>query len=107
MGDAAWAAAQAAGLRLSLAEAIAEARAMVPQPAVAGDQPGSNADSLLTSREAEVLRLLVEGHSDREIAETLFVTRATASKHVSNILAKLGVDSRGAAAAQALRDALI
>jgi DNA-binding CsgD family transcriptional regulator len=53
-----------------------------------------------------VLRLLVEGRSDREIAEQLFISRRTASKHVEAILAKLGVRSRGAAAAEAMRRGL-
>lgn len=57
----------------------------------------------LTAREREVLALLVEGRTNREIGEALFITEKTASVHVSNILGKLGVTSRGAAAAQALR----
>ena len=50
-----------------------------------------------------MLRLLVAGRSDKEIAEALFISRLTASKHVSNLLGKLGVDSRAAAVA-AVRD---
>ena len=61
----------------------------------------------LTRRERDVLRLLANGRSDREIAEALFVTRRTASKHVSAILAKLGVQSRTEAVAAAHRDLLI
>jgi predicted ATPase/DNA-binding CsgD family transcriptional regulator len=61
----------------------------------------------LTRRETEVLRLLVEGHSDRKIAEALFVSRHTATNHVKSILAKLGVPSRTAAAAHALRHNLV
>ena len=107
LGDAAWTAAWGAGQALTLEEAIAEARSLVPSPANGGDRRAATADALLTTREAEVLRLLVEGRSDKEIADALFVTRATASKHVSNILAKLEVDSRGAAAAFAVRERLI
>ena len=44
----------------------------------------------LTPRELEVLRLLVEGHSNRQIAEQLFISGKTASVHVTNLLAKLG-----------------
>ena len=44
----------------------------------------------LTRREVEVLRLLVEGRSNRQIAEQLFISGKTASVHVTNILAKLG-----------------
>ena len=53
----------------------------------------------LTSREREVLRLLVAGRSNREIAAALFIAPKTASVHVSNILGKLGAASRGEAAA--------
>ncbi len=68
----------------------------------AGNGPGGGpADVLagLTSREREVLRLLVAGRSNREIAAALFIAPKTASVHVSNILAKLGAASRGEAAA--------
>ncbi|MFC4910798.1 helix-turn-helix transcriptional regulator [Actinomadura gamaensis] len=57
----------------------------------------------LTPREFEVLRLVAEGHSNRDIAEALFISAKTASVHVSNILAKLEVTSRGEAAATAHR----
>ncbi|MFD0686267.1 helix-turn-helix domain-containing protein, partial [Actinomadura fibrosa] len=57
----------------------------------------------LTRRETEVLRLVAEGRSNREIAEALFISAKTASVHVSNILAKLGVSGRGEAAATAHR----
>ncbi|WP_165965483.1 ATP-binding protein [Actinomadura bangladeshensis] len=55
----------------------------------------------LTAREAEVMRLLVRGRSNREIAEELVISPKTASVHVSHILAKFGVSSRGEAVAAA------
>ena len=55
----------------------------------------------LTDRERDVLALLVDGRTNRQIAAKLFITEKTASVHVSNILAKLGVRSRGEAAAMA------
>jgi DNA-binding CsgD family transcriptional regulator/tetratricopeptide (TPR) repeat protein len=55
----------------------------------------------LTARESEVLELLAQGRTNREIGETLFISEKTASVHVSNILAKLGVGNRGEAAAMA------
>ena len=57
----------------------------------------------LTPRELEVLHLLVDGRSNRQIAEQLFISGKTASVHVTNILAKLGVHSRLEAAATARR----
>lgn len=57
----------------------------------------------LTPREQDVHRLVAAGHTNRRIAEELFISPKTASVHVSNILAKLGVSSRGEAAALAHR----
>ncbi|WP_279504514.1 helix-turn-helix transcriptional regulator [Actinomadura sp. KC06] len=57
----------------------------------------------LTPREFEVLRLVAEGRSNRDIAAALFISVKTASVHVSNILGKLDVTSRGEAAATAHR----
>jgi DNA-binding NarL/FixJ family response regulator len=60
-------------------------------------------DSLgLTRREIEVLRLLAEGHSNRSIADKLFISHHTVMRHVSSILSKLGVESRTAAARAAV-----
>jgi DNA-binding CsgD family transcriptional regulator len=58
----------------------------------------------LTAREREVLRLLSEGRSNREIAAALFIAPKTASVHVSNILGKLGASTRTEAAAIAYRE---
>jgi DNA-binding NarL/FixJ family response regulator len=60
----------------------------------------------LTAREAEVLRLLASGFSDREIADQLSISPRTVGGHVSNLLATLGVESRTAAAAVAHRTGL-
>ena len=57
----------------------------------------------LTTRELQVLRLVAAGRANREIAAELFISPKTASVHVSNILGKLGVASRGEAAATAHR----
>ncbi len=61
----------------------------------------------LTAREREVLRLVAAGRSNRQIGDELFISTKTASVHVSNIIAKLGVTSRGEAAALAYRAGLI
>ncbi|WP_436843687.1 helix-turn-helix domain-containing protein [Streptomyces hundungensis] len=74
-----------------------------PDP-VGSDDPTEPAEALgLTSREQDVLRLVAAGHSNRQIAEELYISPKTASVHVSNILAKLGVSGRGEAAALAHR----
>lgn len=61
----------------------------------------------LTEREREVLRLLAEGETTRQIASSLCISPRTASTHVTNILSKLGVTSRTAAVAYALRIGLV
>jgi DNA-binding CsgD family transcriptional regulator/tetratricopeptide (TPR) repeat protein len=101
MGEQAFATAWAAGRCLSAAQAIAEVLADCGTET--GDSPMLSG-SELSPREREVLRLLAAGRSDHQIADALFITRRTASKHVSSILAKLGVQSRTAAAAVAHRD---
>lgn len=74
------------------------------EPALA---PADPAEALgLTTRERDVLRLVAVGHTNRRIAEELFISPKTASVHVSNILAKLGVSGRGEAAAVAHRRGL-
>jgi LuxR family transcriptional regulator, maltose regulon positive regulatory protein len=55
----------------------------------------------LTERELEVLRLLAAGASNKDIAEALVISMATVKSHVSHILSKLNVSSRGQAAARA------
>ena len=61
----------------------------------------------LTPREHEVLELVAAGRSNHQIAEALFISNKTASVHVSNILRKLQVSSRGEAAAVAYRRGLV
>jgi DNA-binding NarL/FixJ family response regulator len=61
----------------------------------------------LTAREVEVLQLVADGKSNGEIGSALFISTKTASVHVSNILAKLGVNTRGEAAALAHRRGLV
>jgi len=61
----------------------------------------------LTGREVEVLRLVAQGMSNNEIAQTLFISPKTASVHVSRILTKLGVNSRAKATALAYEERLL
>jgi DNA-binding NarL/FixJ family response regulator len=58
----------------------------------------------LTRREREVLGLLRQGLSNREIAKTLWITESTAKRHVHNVLTKMGVRSRTEAVAASLDD---
>ncbi|MGH2451440.1 MAG: LuxR C-terminal-related transcriptional regulator [Candidatus Limnocylindria bacterium] len=63
--------------------------------------------SEVTAREREVLRLLAEGLTNRQIAERLVVSEHTVHRHVTNILRKLDLPSRTAAAAHAVRSGLL
>jgi DNA-binding CsgD family transcriptional regulator/tetratricopeptide (TPR) repeat protein len=72
-------------------------------PATRPLAPSPAASLGLTRRETEVLALIAEGRTNRQIGETLFIAEKTASVHVSRILAKLGVTGRGEAAAIAHR----
>ncbi|ARZ67719.1 regulatory protein [Streptomyces albireticuli] len=86
--------------RLPLGGDAAPARAAAPEP--------DPAEALgLTPRERDVLRLVAAGRGNRQIAEELFISPKTASVHVSRIIAKLGVSSRGEAAATAHRLRLV
>jgi len=61
----------------------------------------------LSKRELEVLALVAEGHSNRSIAESLFLSDKTVKRHLSNILDKLGVSTRAAAVSHSLRLGLL
>jgi DNA-binding NarL/FixJ family response regulator len=61
----------------------------------------------LTPRETEVLRHLVLGESNKEIATALSISEETVKTHVANVLSKLGVENRGQATVQALRRGLV
>jgi DNA-binding NarL/FixJ family response regulator len=63
--------------------------------------------SALTAREREILALVAQGHSNREIAEQLVISERTARTHVSNVLSKLQLSSRTQAALLAIREGLI
>jgi DNA-binding CsgD family transcriptional regulator len=116
---------QAAGHRVRQAHAVAgrvgaapiaaEAAALARRTRLSLDDPADDAAAVrpaaedplarfgLTEREREILLLLAAGRSNPQIAGALFISPKTASVHVSNILAKLGVDSRVEAAAVAHR----
>ena len=61
----------------------------------------------LTEREMEVLNLVVQGHSNQQIADVLVISIATVKAHISNILSKLQVSSRAEAIAYAIKHKLV
>jgi non-specific serine/threonine protein kinase len=108
-GEEAFAAAWAAGRALPVEGAVAEAARLEVGPVVPTSRPptATAAEAGLTRREREVLRLLVGGHTDREIAAALCVSPRTVGGHVSHILAKFGVETRRGARDHALRHGLV
>jgi DNA-binding CsgD family transcriptional regulator len=109
----AWTTASALKAQLLLAEVESLGRRarieLAPAPSPADgtereDTPDTGLRRLgLTPRETEVLGLVAEGRTNRQIAEALFISDRTASVHVSNILTKLGVANRAEAAVAAHR----
>jgi ATP/maltotriose-dependent transcriptional regulator MalT len=94
----------AAPLLADITALARRARVRIDADAPAAEPAGTGIDAFgLTQREREVLELLADGRSNPQIAAELFISRKTASVHVSNILGKLGVASRGEAAAVAHR----
>jgi DNA-binding CsgD family transcriptional regulator/tetratricopeptide (TPR) repeat protein len=107
LGEAAFAAAWTEG-RANPAGVLTDARVTQKySPEATGpaevDEGLSGETLQFTNRQQDVLRLLSLGRTDREIAEALFISRTTASKHVAAILTKLEADSRTAAVATAIR----
>jgi DNA-binding NarL/FixJ family response regulator len=69
-------------------------------------EPASDPFAELSEREREILKLIAEGHANKEIARRLVISERTARTHVSNILRKLGLSSRTQAALLAVREGL-
>jgi DNA-binding CsgD family transcriptional regulator len=105
---AAWAEGQALPLEAAAAHALAPAppeacvRRTAAVPAAGGPRPGRP----LTRREAQVLRLVAQGHTDRQIAAALGVSEDTVGRHLTHTYRKLGVATRAAASAAAVRHGL-
>jgi DNA-binding CsgD family transcriptional regulator len=109
----------------SAGEPISSRLAPEPEPALASAGPGSRESGIaaafapedggsrqkeafgLSRREREVLALIAEGRTNREIGERLFISQKTVGVHVGNILAKLGASGRVEAAMVAIRLELV
>ena len=103
---AAWDAGQTLPMDGVMAEATALEAAMLAEAASPDGDHVLAAPHGLSPRELDVLRLLAEGHTDRQIGDALFISRRTAAGHVASILAKLALPSRTAAVAFAVRHGL-
>jgi DNA-binding CsgD family transcriptional regulator len=103
--DAAW----TLGYVLSIEQAVKEARTLAADIATSTASAPARAETRfgLTPRELDVLRLLAEGQTDKEIGEALFIGTRTVQTHVANLFAKLGVNARAEAAAVAVRRGLV
>ena len=73
----------------------------------AGKQTGQDLYDQLTERERDVLKLIVEGYSTKEIADTLIITPKTVEGHKTNLMAKLGIHNRIELVKYALRKGII
>ena len=79
----------------------------IAMPAISSTSPPKRYNSDLTDREYEVLQLIVDGKSNKEIAVALNVTAHTAKAHVANILQKFAVTDRTQVAVKALQEGLL
>ena len=107
LGESAFAAAWNEGRSLRFADALADALTIASSVGKSPQPVPRETVSGLTQRELDVLRLLAEGNSDREIGEALFIGARTVQTHVANLFAKLGVNARAEAAAVAVRRGLV
>ena len=87
----------------SISQIVLDAATKIQEPEVAKPEK----DYGLTSRETQILKLITEGYSNIEIANTLFVSINTTKAHVASILQKLEVDDRLQAALKALKERLV
>ena len=95
-------------VRLAAASALPVAGGTASaQKASGGGKERKRYNANLTERELDVLRQIVEGKSNKEIAEALEISLYTVKAHVCNIIEKLAVDDRTQAAIKALKEELV
>jgi|WetSurMetagenome_2_1015567.scaffolds.fasta_scaffold02184_14 two-component system, NarL family, response regulator LiaR len=97
-------------LAKAIREAVSGRSTLSPEAArvlVQATRPTEQPSFDLTQREREVLNLVVQGHSNQQIAETMVVSIATVKAHISSILSKLQVSSRSEASAYALKHKIV
>lgn len=97
-------------LAKAIREAVSGRSTLSPEAArvlVQATRPTEQPSFDLTQREREVLSLVVQGHSNQQIAETMVVSIATVKAHISSILSKLQVSSRSEASAYALKHKIV
>jgi DNA-binding NarL/FixJ family response regulator len=95
---AAWQAGQAATLHEAIFTVVGQDPAASSVATQSGPETTAAQLATLTRREHQVLALVSAGHTDRQIGELLYISPKTVTRHVSNVLRKLGVPSRTAAA---------
>lgn len=91
---------------LATIRAVHSGKSRIPAPVAERLAERMNAPAL-TDRETEVLRLIVGGNSNKEIAAALFISEATVKTHINSLLGKLGVSDRTQAATTALQRGIV
>ncbi len=97
-------------LAKAIRDAVSGRSTLAPEAArvlVQATRPTPHPAGGLTERELEVLKLVVRGHSNQQIAETMVISLATVKAHISSILSKLQVSSRAEASAYALKHRIV
>ena len=90
----------------SAIHAVHSGKSRIPAP-VAQRLAERMSNPALTERETDVLKLIVGGNSNKEIAGALFISEATVKTHINNLLGKLGVSDRTQAATTALQRGIV
>jgi len=97
-------------LARAIREAVSGRSTLSPEAATAlihATRPTKQPSYDLTEREREVLGLVVQGQSNQQIADALFISLATVKAHISSILSKLQVSSRAEAIAYAIKHKIV